>query len=243
VTEDFTEDAYRCALATAKHRYRFEPFGTQCDDPHVLWRHDVDVSVHRARRLAWIEADEGVTSTYFFSLHSSFYNLLERAVTDVARETLAAGHRLGLHFDSAYYGRLTSPDELAERIESEARIIGDFLESPVDAVSFHNPGVLNDDLSFDADTVRGLVNVYGDRLRSGYEYLSDSNGYWRFRPLLEVLAEGSNDRLHVLTHPEWWQASPMQPRERVIRSVEGRAGRTLRDYDDLLASAGRENLR
>ena len=45
---DFTESAYRDVLAQAISRYSFEPFGTESAAPHVLWRHDVDFSVHRA---------------------------------------------------------------------------------------------------------------------------------------------------------------------------------------------------
>ena len=69
----------------------------------MLWRHDVDISVHRALALARIEADLGVRATYFFTLHSSFYNLLEPAVAARARELLALGHWLGVHFDVAAY--------------------------------------------------------------------------------------------------------------------------------------------
>src|SRR4029079_6101206 len=97
-SSDFTEDGYRCAGAVAKRSYSFDPFGTKLEDPHVLWRHDVDASVHRAARLARIEAEEGVRATYFLSFHSAFYNLLERPVFDAARAVLGAGHWLGLHF-------------------------------------------------------------------------------------------------------------------------------------------------
>ena len=46
--EDFTEASYRDIVAAAQARYTFEPFGTKATGPHVLWRHDVDYSVHRA---------------------------------------------------------------------------------------------------------------------------------------------------------------------------------------------------
>jgi hypothetical protein len=240
---DFTESVYRRLLVEAKRFYRFEPFGTQCADPHVLWRHDVDVSVHRAATLARIEAEEGVTATYFLWFHSPFYNLLEAPVAGAARRTLDAGHRLGLHFDSSFYSTLESASDLAEKVAYEAGLLGDVLEKPVEALSFHNPGVANDDLGCDADKIAGLVNVYGRTIRKRYGYLSDSNGHWRFRRLLDVLTEAAEERLHVLTHPEWWQAESMPPRERIVRCVQGRADRTLQDYDDLLSRAGRANIR
>jgi hypothetical protein len=238
LTADFTESAYRELLASAKRSYSFEPFGTESEQPHVLWRHDVDVSVHRAARLAQLEAEDGVRTTYFFWFHSPFYNLLERPVVEAARKALAAGHWLGLHFDSSFPGR----GDVSERVAAEAAQLADLLEQLVTAVSFHNPTLVDADPASGGDVVAGLANVYGPTLRDRYRYVSDSNGYWRFDRLLDVLAEAP-PRLHVLTHPEWWQAEPLSPRDRIARSVEGRARATLRDYDALLEANGRANLR
>jgi hypothetical protein len=241
--EDFTESGYRLVLREAKRRYRFEPFGTDCEEPHVLWRHDVDFSVHRAARLAAIEIEEEIRATYFFSLHSTFYNLLERGVADLARAIVGRDeHRLGLHFDSGFYDAVESVADLEEKVSGEVAFVSDLLGAPVESVSFHNPSLVHDYLSFDADEIAGLVNTYGRSLRERYSYVSDSNGYWRFRRLFDVVAEGSEKRLHVLTHPEWWQPEAMAPRERVVRCIEGRAMYTLNDYDDVLARAGRANV-
>jgi hypothetical protein len=240
---DFTESAYRDVLAQAISRYSFEPFGTESAAPHVLWRHDVDFSVHRAAHLAEIEAGEGATATYFFSLHSTFYNLLERSITDLAGRVVASGHRVGIHFDAGFYGGIASSDDLHAKVAAEAQLLGGLLNVSIDAVSFHNPEFARDDLGFDADEIAGLVNAYGRSLRDRYGYVSDSNGYWRFRRLRDVLTDGAEERLHVLTHPEWWQAEVMAPRERVVRCVEGRAAYTLRDYDEQLSRWNRENRR
>jgi hypothetical protein len=234
---DFTEREYRRALVLAKGSYSFEPFGTESEEPHVLWRHDVDASVHRAARLAAIEAEEGVRATYFLSFHSTFYNLLEQPVLDASREVLAAGHWLGLHFDSSFPGT----GDVFDRIAREATQLSDLLGRPVTAFSFHNPGLVNDDLALEDDVVAGLVNVYSRSIRERYRYVSDSNGYWRHERLFDLL-EDPPAHLHVLTHPEWWQGEPLAPRDRVARCVEGRAQATLRDYDALLEAAGKANL-
>jgi hypothetical protein len=234
---DFTEAGYRRALVLAKASYSFEPFGTGASKTHVLWRHDVDASVHRAARLSAIEAEEDVRATYFFSFHSTFYNLLERPVLDAAKAIVAAGHWVGLHFDSAFPGR----GDVSERIAREATQLADLLEGPVIAFSFHNPGLVNDDLAVEDDSIAGLVNAYGRNIRAHYRYVSDSNGYWRHKRLFDVLEKGP-PRLHVLTHPEWWQAQSMPPRQRIARCAEGRAQAALNDYDQALAAAGRENL-
>lgn len=240
---DFTERSYSTILAAAAAHYSFERYGTSSAERHVIWRHDVDVSVHRAVRLAELESECGVRATYCFWLHSPFYNLLERAVGDRAKKALACGdHALGLHFETGHYGRIDSTDVLAELIAREAAVLEQILERPVEAFSFHNPGSVNDDLAFDADRIAGLPNAYSAALRERYAYISDSNGYWRHRRLPDVVHAATDEFLHVLTHPVWWQDQAMPPRARIARSVEGRAAATLRDYDDLLASLGRQNL-
>lgn len=237
--EDFTERSYDALLAVATARYRFEPFGTTAAVPHVLWRHDVDVSMHRAVALAEIEAARGVRSTWFLTFHSTFYNLLERQLTELAGRLAALGHWIGLHFDAAYY---EGEPDLVDHMAAERSLLESVVGAPVDAVSFHNPDLTGMDEVRD-DVLAGMVNAYGRTLRERYGYVSDSNGYWRFRRLADVLEAGDDARLHVLTHPEWWQAESMAPRERIQRAINGRARSVGEGYDALLARAGRLNAR
>ena len=69
----------------------------------------------------------------------------------------------------------------------------------------------------------------------------DSNGYWRYTPMPEVISSG-HTRLHLLTHPGWWTPEPMSPSARVHRCIRGRAQAVRRAYDHLLSRAGRLNL-
>jgi hypothetical protein len=240
--EDFTEPAYRELVARAQERFAFEPFGTMAAHPHVLWRHDVDLSVHRALALARIEADVGASSTWFFWLRSPFYSLLDRDAGERARAVLGLGHWLGLHFDPSAHPEMEDAHDLDQHIDYERRLLEDWLEQPVCAVSLHNPDVRQAAGMREA-RLAGLPNAYGSALASTYEYVSDSNGYWRHRRLRDVLADPEISRLHVLTHPEWWTPRALSPRERVVRSVEGRARRVLGDYDALLARHDRINVR
>jgi hypothetical protein len=240
--EDFTDDSYRGIIRAARERYSFEPFGTEADRPHVLWRHDVDYSVHRALRLAEIEADAGVRSTYFVLLHSVFYNLLEPSVFQRVRRLLELGHDLGLHFDLAFYGGFADVDELGGRIAYEAEVLSEFFKRKISAFSFHNTTVVDHSHYADLDRVAGLINTNGRSLMERYSYVSDSNCYWRFRRLPEVIDKGSDERLQVLTHPECWQGEAMSPRARIVRCVEGRRDYMMNWHDELLAGHGRENI-
>jgi hypothetical protein len=235
--EDFTEASYREIVAAAKARYAFEPFGTKAAGPHVLWRHDVDYSLHRAVVLARLEAELGARATYFLSLHSDLYNVLEPAVHARAREIAALGHWIGLHFDAGFY----DDGALDDRAAWEGRVLSEALDAPVRAVSLHNPSVSGTE-ELDAEELGGMVHAGARSVRDAYVYVSDSNGYWRFERLPDVLAAGAHDRLHVLTHPEWWQEEPMSPRERIMRCIEGRGRASEATYDALLSDNQRVNV-
>jgi hypothetical protein len=114
------------------------------------------------------------------------------------------------------------------------------LEAPIRAVSWHNPDMSNL-LQFDAEEIGGLINAYSGQLRRTYYYCSDSNGYWRFKPMAEVIGEG-HPRLHLLTHPAWWTPEPMAPSSRIDRAILGRARKVRAVYDAQLRKAGRENI-
>jgi hypothetical protein len=240
--EDFTEGGYCAALALAADYWTFASFGTEPAGPHLLWRHDIDVSPNRALRLAQLEHERGLKATYFFLLHSEFYNCMERGCRDIIRQVSAYGHDIGLHFEVNFYPEVVDLALLEDRVATEARLIADLANQEPVAVSFHNP--TPEQLSqYDQPRLAGLVNTYGAPLGTGYKYVSDSNGYWRFSRLHDVLAERAAPSLHVLTHPEWWTPAQSSPRDRIVRAVEGRASRGLKAYDAFLAAQGRENVR
>ena len=237
---DFTRANYAALVRMALHAY---PARTYTDfageERFVLWRHDVDFSLHSGLKLAEIEAGEGMVATYFLLLHSEFYNLLERECTEIARSILGMGHRLGLHFDHRFW-QVKNEAELERLLSIERKLLEDCLQRPVEAFSFHVP----DDVSagFARDSYAGLVNTYSAYFKSAVGYCSDSNGYWRHRRLEDVLREKRDARLQVLTHPEYWQETVMSPRERVERCISGRAEKTRQWYRDILRRSGREDV-
>lgn len=235
--QDFTEASYRGIVATARERYAFEPFGTDSNAPHVLWRHDVDYSPHRALALARIEAELGARATYFLFLRSDLYNVFEPAVQARARDIAALGHWIGLHFDAGF----PADGSVDERAAWEGRVLSQALDVPVRCVSLHNLSVSGTE-DLDVEKLGGMVHAGARSVRDRYAYVSDSNGYWRFERLPELLAAGGHERLHVLTHPEMWQEHGMSPRQRILRCIEGRARASEATYDALLADNDRVNV-
>lgn len=236
---DFTVEHYRKLLRVAIKGYRLVdysdiPWGSR----FLLWRHDIDYSLNRALVLAKLEHLEGLKATYFINLHSEFYNVTEASQRNNIREILALGHDLGLHFDPAFYD-LTSEHDLDRLIAQEAGCLHELFGAEPAAFSFHNPVAAH--LTCESDYYGGLVNCYSRRFKTGVGYCSDSNGYWRFRRLHDVLAEANDPCLQILTHPEWWQDVPMPPRQRIFRSAYGRAAASMRIYDSDLEQHGRLN--
>ena len=247
--EDFTETGYRDIIRLARRRWTFIPYERFREPGMVcLWRHDIDFSTHRALRMACIERDEGVRATYFVHLHSAFYHPLDPENADRIRRIVAMGHDIGLHFDVRFYGDLFSnadPEVLAGRIlfflKLERELLEKTFECSIRSFSLHNPD-FKAFRQIDDDEVEGMVNAYSRHLRDRYAYVSDSNGYWRFARLRDLLEAGTEQRLHVLTHPGWWTPEAMSPRDRISRCIEGRAASQHRYYDCLILESGRENI-
>lgn len=240
----FTETAYRDVLALAGARYPFVSFReAAAADRGLLWRHDIDVSVHRALALARLEHDAGVRATYFVHLHSVFYNALEPAIVERLRAIAALGHEFGVHFDPHAHG--LAPEDgagMGPLVVAEAEALRALVGVNAVAVSFHDPDKHGGTVTAD-DHVGGLVSTYGRTVKERFGYCSDSNGCWRFRRLDEELASDRHQRLQVLTHPEWWVPEAMPPRERIARAINGRAAAIAAGYDATLAAIGRPNLR
>lgn len=240
--KDFTEKEYRDLLRRAIKSYSFIGYRTPTSPRTILWRHDVDVSMHRALRLAEIETEEGARATYFLYPRSIFYNLLSTEIHRLVRRIVKLGHDIALHFDSTHFEATLNGPDLVTAIAHERDLLHrEFGVAPT-AVSFHLYGVLEHPMPED-DEIAGLVNAYSRRLRSTYGYVSDSNGIWLHRRLKDVLTEAREERLQVLTHPEWWTPEVMAPRARLQRAIDGYAAAMGQWYDDTVASSGRPNLR
>lgn len=237
--DDFTEARYRQCLRAAKASYRFVAYDSiPWSTRFVLWRHDLDYSINRAAALASIESEEGVTATYFVNPCSEYYNPFEPGQARLLKHILGLGHRLGLHFDAAFHD-IRDEEQLHKKVAQEGRWLEEAFGVRPAVFSFHNPGAAH--LQCDADCYGGLINSYSRRFKAEIPYCSDSNGYWRFRRLHDVLTEATDPCLQVLTHPEWWQEKSMPPRQRIFRCAYGRADATMRGYDDGLRAHGRLN--
>jgi hypothetical protein len=200
---NFTYGAYKEMISLLKeNHYEICNYQTyQSSNRCVILRHDVDFSLEAALRFAQLEYKNGVRSTYFILLSTSFYNLLYRKDSDIIKEIRVMGHDIGLHFDEANYS-ISCKEELIRHVQKEISILSQGLGIAIKAVSMHRPSkwVLEANVQFDT-----VINSYGKKFFNDFKYLSDSRMHWR-EDVYQVIESKAYERLHILTHPIWYGA-------------------------------------
>jgi len=226
----FTYKAYRELIALLRE-YNY----TICDyhnyaksDRSVIIRHDIDLEIGKAVRMAQIEKEMGVSSTYFVLVSSNFFNIFSKRNQDQLRRICDMGHAVGLHFDEVKYeGGQT---DLVQAMEEEAALLEKCLGREVRSLSMHRPSRAT--LEADYKVAGGrIVNSYGTEFFHRHKYVSDSRRNWR-EDVEGIITSGAYDRLHVLTHPFWYDEKEQSASEALKRFCTGRAGQCYVDLND-----------
>jgi len=172
-------EGYRELLAAARAGgYRLAGFDSPPGEGDLLLRHDVDLSLEAAVRMAEVEAEAGVRSTWFLMTRSVFYNLASPAGERALARLRELGGRIAHHAVHPHV-------DLDERFE------------PV--VAWHNP-----DPAFMSLPIAGAANAMAPPFFHPDRYRSDSNQRWRHGDPREAIARGAFPWLQLLVHPEIW---------------------------------------
>jgi len=202
VTCAFDLAHYRELLEAARAGgYRFAFFDRDPQPGDLLLRHDVDLSLAAAVRLAELEAEAGVAATYFVMTESVFYNLASPEGEAALAQLRELGHRVGLH---AVY----------PRAELDSRFDG--------VLAWHNP-----ESEYMSVSVDGAANAMEPRFFVRGQYRSDSNQHWREGCPHEALARGDFEWLQLLTHPEIWVYPGATMRETMLAMLDAERERRL----------------
>jgi hypothetical protein len=202
MTCDFSLEHYRAVLEAARvGGYRFASFEREPTPGDLLLRHDVDLSLEAALRLAELEAGAEASATYFLMTDSEFYNLDSPSGQAAIDRLRTLGHRIGLH---AVYPDAT----FDERFD------------PI--LAWHNP-----EPGYMASPVPGAVNVMQPGFFDPDRYRSDSNQRWRHGCPHAALADGAFEWLQLLTHPEIWVYPGATMRETMMAMLDAERARRV----------------
>lgn len=223
----FTYKAYRNLIALLRE-YGY----TICDyhnyaqaDKSVIIRHDIDLQIEKALKMAEIENDMNVSSTYFVLVSSNFFNVFSKRNQAYLREICNMGHAVGLHFDEVKYDAQT---DLVQAMETEAALLEQCLGCEVRSVSMHRPSKAT--LEADYQIAGGrIVNSYSTEFFHHHKYVTDSRRNWR-EDVEQVIKSRAYDRLHVLTHPFWYDEEEQSASDGLKKFCTGRVEQC---YDDL----------
>jgi hypothetical protein len=189
-------------MLDAAGSYRFVHFDHEPQEGEIFLRHDVDIVLDAALRMAELESERGVSATYFLMTRSVFYNLDSREGEAAIERLRELGHRVGLH-------------AVHPRIDFDERF------DPV--LAWHNP-----DPGYVNDPVDGLLNVMAPPWFDRDHYRSDSNQHFRSGDPTDALSRGELEWLQLLIHPEIWAFEGARMRETMESMLDAEREADLR---------------
>src|SRR5579859_3672042 len=102
--EIFTYPGLQAFLAYWSREVAIFPLRDWHGQSGIILRHAVDLDILPARRLAELEAEVGVRSTFFFLVSGHTYNPASIQNRPHLRALVNLGFEIGLHFDPTLYG-------------------------------------------------------------------------------------------------------------------------------------------
>lgn len=167
--------------------------------PGVILRHDIDLDLAPAERMAELEGELGVRATFFVMAGAESYNPSSRRNRARLKAIVEAGGEIGLHFDPSLYGD-ADHDFLGGAARGEARLLEDIIGRAVNSISLHNPSVTGRFPLF-----AGWRNAYDPAIFAPDRYLSDSRMMFQADPqtfLMDATARTYQLLLHPLHYSE-----------------------------------------
>lgn len=192
----------------------------------LILRHDIEYSVDCAVRMAELEHEHGVRSSYFVLAHSVFYNPFTPLNTTRIRRIIELGHEIGLHYETYYFedNNLSA----TEGIRSDAAYMERMFDVRIQSISQHRPARS----SFVEELGKHFIDAYRPELIYGMYYISDSGCKWRHRDLYDSL--GRESQIHALIHPDYWGFTETDNLPSIYRAITRANGQEIADECELL---------
>ena len=174
-------------------------------DKFIVMRHDIDLSLRHALKMAEFENKLGINSTYFIRIGKPVNPFFEENA-DIIRKIAELGHEIGIHYDSDIINNhnfkqfLLDKKKKLEKV-SETKVFGISLhkikksdhKKQIEKLNFIEQFLRELDLEYDA---------YSDIFLEKIKYISESARCWREGCMCKHIKK--NTKLCILTHPIWW---------------------------------------
>lgn len=197
---DFSLDHYAEILVKIKElKYKDIFLGdTSSDEKLIVLRHDIDLCPESALKMAKIESQYNICSTYFVWLQSPFYNALSKRNILIFSNIKSMGHKIGLHI------QCKNNPSISKEITGQFELLNKIFGITTKFMSFHKP---NKEFVGHSDNIaEGILSAYAYKYIKEYKYISDSGGEWRDDCLCNVIGK-KNKKIQALIHPIWWNTN------------------------------------
>ncbi len=214
----------------AKSQYDVSFFNNYSSDYKniLILRHDVDLSLEQSIKIAKIENDYNIKSTFFLWLRSPFYNIFEKKYSDIIYEIISLGHQIGLHFDMSVY-KVRSKEDLNELINKEVNLLKNYFNVNIYAVSMHRPSkeLLNND-----EKLNKYINTYEKKFLRDFKYFSDSRRQLKEGCICNKIDVKKYNKLHLLIHPFWWADKDISFNKRMSDFIKEKSDKLEKDLEE-----------
>jgi hypothetical protein len=226
---DFSQAGYRALLRSFRSAgYRSADFeSVAARETQLLLRHDVDLSLDEAVKIAEIDASESWRATVFVLVATEFYNVFTHAGRASVLKIISLGHEIGLHFDGSVHNDGRPPTEFTPELEAAAERECEMLErligAPIKIIAFHRPRQSSWVIRRSGRFANRL-QAYAPEFMSDIAYVADSAGHWSEGHPLDHPAFQQRLAMQVNMHPYLWTQPAGLDRVQKIDSVrEARA--------------------
>ena len=204
---NFSYDEYRNIIKLIQQFLPIMDFAdiTPKTEEFCVIRHDIEFSIDRAAKLAEIENQLGISTTYTVQLRNNTYNALSEKNIELIHYIKSLGHCIALHQNPPYM----SEKDLKEYVLKDIETLEHYYDFEVDRYAFHRPK--QEQLAMYLD-IPGKINCYGELYFHYFEgekpdlnvtYLADSNHRWKYgHPITTNFNTVS--KLQLNTHPFSW---------------------------------------
>jgi hypothetical protein len=190
----FTYKGLEEFLKYLKKKRKITSFNRYQKKNEVILRHDVDLSIEFAYKLAEIEKKLNIFSSFFIMVSTNSYNPLTKQNRQWIKEMSDWGFEIGLHFDPTIYSQ--DENSLLDALRCESQILSSITSKKIETFSLHNPSVSK---CFNLPT-KLMTNTYSPEIFKPDYYISDSQMSFK-KDIYKFIDETQNHQVQILLHP------------------------------------------